>query len=70
MRNTLVIALLGVVTASEEMTSKFMQYLSQQNKSYGSVEEFEMRLHNFFKTDEFIQKWNANKENTSTVGHN
>ena len=47
-------ALLGVVTASEEMTSKFMQYLSQQNKSYGSVEEFEMRLHNFVKTDEFI----------------
>ena len=47
-------ALLGVVAASEEMTSKFMQYLSQQNKSYGSVEEFEIRLQNFAKTEEFI----------------
>jgi hypothetical protein len=29
-----------------------------------------MRLENFVKIDNFIDEWNANKENTSTVGHN
>ena len=54
MKGFLVSALIGVVAASDEMTSKFMKYLSQQNKSYDSVEEFELRLDNFAKTDEFI----------------
>ena len=29
-----------------------------------------MRLENFVKIDKFIDEWNANKENTSMVGHN
>jgi len=29
-----------------------------------------MRLENFVKNDDFIDMWNANKENTSKVGHN
>ena len=29
-----------------------------------------MRLKNFAKTDEFIESWMADKNNTSTVGHN
>ena len=29
-----------------------------------------MRLENFVKIDNFIDEWNANEENTSSVGHN
>ena len=54
MKGFLVSTLIGGVAASDEMTSKFMKYLSQQNKSYDSVEEFELRFDSFAKTEKFI----------------
>jgi len=47
-----------------------MQYLSKENKSYADLEEFNMRLANFAAIEDFINEWNSNPENTSTVGHN
>jgi C1A family cysteine protease len=70
MKSFIALALVGAVSALDNTTFKFMQFLSRQNKSYASLEEFNLRLQNFANTDEFIEKWNANKENTSTVGHN
>jgi cathepsin L len=70
MKSFIALALVGAVSALDNTTFKFMQFLSKQNKSYASLEEFNLRLQNFANTDEFIEKWNANKENTSTVGHN
>ena len=70
MRNLVISALVGAAAAYDDTTVNFMKYLSQQNKSYSSLAEFNMRLANFAKTDEFINKWNAIWDNTSTVGHN
>jgi len=70
MRSLVISALVGAAAAYDDTTVNFMKYLSQQNKSYGSLEEFNMRLANFARTDEFILKWNADGDNTSTVGHN
>lgn len=70
MKSFIALALAGAVSALDDTTFKFMQYLSKQNKSYASLEEFNMRLQNFADVEKFIQEWNANKENTSTVGHN
>jgi len=70
MKSFIALAIVGAVSALDNTTFKFMQYLSNQNKSYASLEEFNMRLQNFVNVEQFIQEWNANKENTSTVGHN
>ena len=70
MKSLVMSALVGAAAAFDDSLVNFMKYLSQQNKSYSSLEEFNMRLANFAKTDEFIEKWNANGDNTSTVGHN
>jgi KDEL-tailed cysteine endopeptidase len=64
------LAILGVASANEAYTFKYMQYLSKHNKSYGSLEEFNMRLQNFIEIDQFVEEWNSNTENKSTVGHN
>ena len=47
-----------------------MHYLSKQNKSYRSVEEFNMRLENFIAIDQFIEEWNSQEDKTHTAGHN
>jgi len=70
MKSFAALALIGVASALDDVTFKFMKYLSRQNKSYASLTEFNMRLSNFAKIDAFIQEWNANKENTSSVAHN
>ena len=36
-----------------------MKYLSDQNKSYSNIEEFNLRLANFIQTDLFVEEWNA-----------
>jgi len=54
MKSFVALALVGAASALDETTFKFMQYLSKQNKSYSSLEEFNMRLQNFAKIDAFI----------------
>ena len=51
MKNFLTLAVLGLVSAIDINTHKYMQYLSKQNKNYKTVEEFEQRLQNFIATD-------------------
>ena len=70
MKTFIALALAGAVSAVDTITYKYMQYISKQNKSYESLEEFNMRLSNFAAIDKFIEEWNADPENTSTVGHN
>lgn len=70
MKSFLALALVGAATAIDVQVHKFMQYLSKENKSYDSLEEFNMRFANFAAIDDFITEWNSNPENTSTVGHN
>ena len=63
--------ILGVVaSANEAYTFKYMQYLSKQNKSYSSLEEFNMRLNNFIAVDKWIENWNSQPEKTNFAGHN
>lgn len=65
------ILILGVgASANEAYTFKYMQYLSKQNKSYGSLEEFNMRLNNFIEIDKFIENWNSQPDKTHFTGHN
>ena len=59
MKSFAVLAILGSVTANDTNTQKYMKYLSQQGKSYNSIEEFNVRLENFIAIDKFIEEWNA-----------
>ena len=71
MQRSIIVALVAAAANAVDLnTFKFMQYLSKFNKSYATIEEFNMRLENFMKIDQFIQEWNADTNNTHTVGHN
>ena len=70
MKTFIALALFGAASAIDAATHKYMQYISKQNKSYPTLEEFNMRLENFLAIDKFIEEWNADTSNTSTVGHN
>ena len=54
MKTFAALSILGVASATDAYTQKYMQYLSNQSKSYNSIEEFDMRLKNFIVIDKFI----------------
>ena len=47
-----------------------MQFITNFNKSYLSVEEFNMRLAHFESIDKFIDSQNANPAHTFVSAHN
>jgi len=49
---------------------KFMAYVSEYGKSYGTVAEFMFRKEQFTTRHNEIQAFNADSNNTHTVGHN
>lgn len=68
-----VVALFGVATASlapeTDEDFKFMQYIVKHNKSYQSLEEYNMRKANFLFMDVEIARLNA-EQTDSVHGHN
>jgi len=49
---------------------KFMAYVSEYGKSYGTVAEFMFRKEQFITRHNEIEAFNADTNNTHTVGHN
>ena len=66
--NALILA--AIAKAIDSNTYKYMEYMSRFGKSHVSIEEFNMRLANFQRTDAFIQEWNSDSTNTAVLGHN
>jgi hypothetical protein len=48
-------AIVASVSANE-LSAKFMEFITQHGKSYGTVEEFEFRKALFAKTEAFIAR--------------
>ena len=48
----------------------FINYVGKFNKTYESVEEFEMRFEAFRRTHVHISVINSSNEHTHTAGHN
>jgi len=62
---------LGLGSAMQDAgLGNYMQYLAKQGKSYHNLGEFTHRLSNFNEIDAWIQDFNADPQQTSTVGHN
>jgi len=53
----------------EAVNFKFMQYLAEHGKSYGTVEEFEFRFNHWLDTENHINEHNASNA-TWTLAHN
>jgi len=68
MRSFTIAALVGV--ASANMEAKFLQYITEHAKSYGTREEFEFRLARFAEADAEIEALNADVTQTATFAHN
>ena len=49
---------------------EFMKYITEHGKSYGTVAEFNFRAEIFKKKHAAIEAFNADPNNTHTVGHN
>ena len=62
-------ALIASAHAVSDIESTFLGYLAEHGKSYATIEEYQFRLAEFKKKDEFIMQHNSlNGEHT--VGHN
>eukprot|EP00352_Strombidinopsis_acuminata_P004768 CAMPEP_0176360568 /NCGR_PEP_ID=MMETSP0126-20121128/17175_1 /TAXON_ID=141414 ORGANISM="Strombidinopsis acuminatum, Strain SPMC142" /NCGR_SAMPLE_ID=MMETSP0126 /ASSEMBLY_ACC=CAM_ASM_000229 /LENGTH=64 /DNA_ID=CAMNT_0017715849 /DNA_START=127 /DNA_END=321 /DNA_ORIENTATION=+ len=53
-----------------EKADEFIDYVSKYQKKYESEDHMVEAAKNYDRIDQFIQEWNSNPENTSTVGHN
>jgi C1A family cysteine protease len=53
-----------------DMDYKFMEYVSTHGKSYGTMAEFMFRKEQFAARHNEIEAFNADANNTHTVGHN
>ena len=70
MKQTLILALVGVANSLDADTYKYLKYLAKFNKNPNSMDEFNMRMKHFLETDALIEEWSADPTNTSSVAHN
>lgn len=54
----------------EAINFKFMQYVAEHGKSYGTVEEFEFRFNTWLEAENRIEAHNASGVETHELGHN
>ena len=65
------IAAVAVATELPKGDFEFMRYVAKFNKSYQTVEEYQHRLNQYLKIDEYIKKVNAPGSGyTHTAAHN
>lgn len=55
---------------SMDKANEFFDYASKFQKQYLTEDEMVQAAQAYNEMDQFIQKWNANPDATSTVGHN
>jgi C1A family cysteine protease len=71
MKTFITLALAGAASAlSPEIEHKFMGYMTQFGKSYGTMEEYTFRLEQFARNHLVVVDHNTNNENTFTLGYN
>ena len=66
MKSFIALALAAVASANEQ-GAKFMQYITEQGKSYATVEEFEARFTQWVKMDQLITTHNAQLGRTTVL---
>jgi hypothetical protein len=71
MRNFIVAAIssLAIAAPMSEMEYKFINYVANQGKSYGTKEEYAFRMEQFAKTDAIVNKYNS-EQSSFVLGHN
>lgn len=69
MKTFAVAAVVGVASATSEVESAFMGFITQFGKSYASMDEYAYRFGHFAATHERIMAHNA-LESTYKLGHN
>lgn len=69
MKSFVAVSLTAVASAATFKES-FLQYITKFGKSYTTVEEFNLRMELFAKTDAFINKHNSLLGSGYRMGHN
>jgi hypothetical protein len=69
MKSFVLAAIASSAIALSEVESAFLGYITQFGKSYSSVDEYAMRLHNFAQKHQLIEEHNRSGE-AFKLGHN
>jgi C1A family cysteine protease len=64
------LAFTGVASAINDIQFRYIKYVSEFNKNYNTLEEFNMRMELFRITDTLINEHNSDDTATSQMGHN
>jgi len=66
MKTFITLALAGAASAFDisDVETKFMGYMTQYGKSYGTVEEYKFRLEQFTRNHNIVIQHNADETNT------
>ena len=72
MKTFVALALAGAASAFDisDVEHKFMGYMTQYGKSYGTVEEYQFRLEQFARNHLIVTEHNADASQTFTLGYN
>lgn len=69
MKSFFALALAGAVSATSEVESAFMGYITQYGKSYGTIAEYEFRLAQFARNHAIVLEHNSS-DSTFQLGFN
>ena len=67
---TFAAAALFAFASANNLEGKFMQWISEHGRSYGTIEEFKFRMAEFAKVDAVIEEHMAKNGTSYTLGHN
>jgi cathepsin L len=70
MKTFIAIALAGAVSAIDPVEQKFIGYITQYGKSYGTVEEYKFRLEQFARNNAIVEEHNSKSTETFKLGYN
>ena len=69
MKSFAILAFAGAAQASV-IDNKFMEWISNYGRSYGTVAEYQFRLARFAEADQLIEEHNSQNGESYTLGHN
>jgi len=70
MKSGLLASVLNWYSPDHEVNQKFVQYLTENNKIYGTAEEFNLRRELFVAKDKLFEEWNNKPGQYHILGHN
>ena len=70
MKSGLLASVLNWYSPDHVVNQKYAQYITEFNKNYGTMEEFNLRRELFVAKDKLFEEWNTKPGQYHILGHN